>query len=270
MKKVTIWLILILVIIFFNLSMLVNVLTSFKSDVDISHSPPVWLFKPVLTHYVNIFMGAAFHFSNYVLNSTIIALVSTILAIFITLPAAYSIVRYGGFGYAVLGTSIMLRLLPALGMAIPIFMLFNYVDLIDTRTAIILMHTLFITPTSLLLFIGYVQELPREMEEAAMIDGATVIQVIWYVLIPVIRPGLAAVAILGFITSWNEFLFSVVLSFKKAVTVTVGTSFFVQSYEVAWGNMSAAITISIVPTVLFIFLAQKHLIKGMTAGSVKG
>ena len=90
------------------------------------------------------------------------------------------------------------------------------------------------------------------------------------VLIPVLLPGIGSTAILGFITSWNEYLFSGILAFKKSITATVGTSFFITSYAVEWGNMAAAITLSTIPTALFIFIAQKSLVKGMTAGSVKG
>ena len=164
----------------------------------------------------------------------------------------------------------LLRLAPALAFAIPVFLIFNRFKLLDTKIAIIFMHTLFITPTSLLLFIGYIQDLPLEIEEAAAIDGANTLQILSRVLIPVLLPGIGSTAILGFITSWNEYLFSGILAFKKSITATVGTSFFITSYAVEWGNMAAAITLSTIPTALFIFVAQKSLVKGMTAGSVKG
>jgi multiple sugar transport system permease protein len=257
------------VIVVFDIGIFTNVLTSFKSDADISSTPPRWIFSPVLTHYYNLFVSGAYDFPRYLLNSLIIALASTTISILITLPAAYSIVRYRGFGEVVLGATLLLRLMPALSMAIPMYVIFNYFGLIDTHIAIILMHALFIAPTSLLLLIGYVQDLPKEIEEAAEIDGANVWQVLWNVLLPVIRPGVAAVAILGFVTSWNEFLFSNVLSIKKVITATVGTSYFITSYAVKWGDMAAAITVSTIPTLIFIFIAQKSLIKGMTAGAVK-
>ena len=111
---------------------------------------------------------------------------------------------------------------------------------------------------------------PKEIEEAASIDGANTLQILTRVLIPVLLPGIGSTAILGFITSWNEYLFSGILAFKKSITATVGTSFFITSYAVEWGNMAAAITLSTIPTALFIFIAQKSLVKGMTAGSVKG
>lgn len=187
-----------------------------------------------------------------------------------TIPAAYSIVRYHGFGDVILGSTMLLRLAPALAFAIPVFLIFNKFRLLDTKIAIIFMHTLFITPTSLLLFIGYIQDLPKEIEEAASIDGANTLQILTRVLIPVLLPGVGSTAILGFITSWNEYLFSGILSFKNSITATVGTSFFITSYAVEWGNMAAAITLSTIPTALFIFIAQKALVKGMTAGSVKG
>ena len=104
----------------------------------------------------------------------------------------------------------LLRLMPALAFAIPVFLIFNRLRMLDTRTSIIFMHTLFITPTSLLLFIGYIQDLPKEIEEAAMIDGASTLQILARILVPVLRPGIASTAILGFITSWNEYLFNAI------------------------------------------------------------
>lgn len=253
----------------FDIGLFTNVLTSFKSDADISAFPPKWIFSPSLEHYYNVFLSGSYEFGRYFVNSTVIALASTAFAILITLPAAYYIVRYKGIGNLVLGTTLMLRLMPAMSMAIPIYVIFSRLDLIDTRIAIILMHTLFISPTSLLLLIGYVQDLPREIEEAAQIDGASTIQLLKDILFPIIRPGIASVAILGFITSWNEFLFSVILSVKNATTVTVGASFFITSYAVKWGDMAAAITISTIPTLIFVFIAQKQLVRGMTAGAIK-
>jgi multiple sugar transport system permease protein len=258
-----------LIVLFFDLPMLTSMLTAFKSDADISKAPPAWIFEPVLTHFNNVFHGAGYHFDRYLVNSIVIALCSAGAAITITFPAAYAIVRYGGFGRIVMGGTLLLRMLPAMSFAIPVFVIFHRMDLIDTRFAIIVMHTLFIAPTALMLFIGYVQDLPRELEDAAAVDGASVLQVLIHVLMPIVRPGIATVGILGFITSWNEFLFAVILGIDRAVTATVGTSFFITSHQVRWGDMAAAITISTIPTLIFIFAVQRQLIKGLTAGAVK-
>jgi len=264
-----IWAVVLVLIVIFDLGLFTNILTSFKSDADISTMPPKWVFRPVLTHYREVFSGGAYSFDRYLMNSLIIGLCSTAVAIVITLPAAYSIVRFGGVGNTVLAMTLLLRLMPAMSFGIPVFVIFHRLRLIDTQLAIILMHTLFLSPTALMLFIGYVQDLPRELEEAALVDGATIPQMLRHILFPIVRPGVAAVAILSFITSWNEFLFAVLLSLKKAITATVGTSFFITAYAVEWGNMAAGITVSTVPTLIFIFLAQRQLIKGMTAGAVK-
>jgi multiple sugar transport system permease protein len=257
------------VVVFFDIGMFTNFLTSFKSDADISTVPPKWVFRPVWTHYYNVFRGAGYNFDRYLSNSVIIGLGSTALAIVITLPAAYSIVRFRGLGNLVLAGTLLLRLMPAISLAIPIFVIFYRLHLVDTQLGIIIMHTLFLSPTALLLFMGYIQELPRELEDAAAIDGASVMQTLWHILFPIMRPGVSAVAILSFVMSWNEFLFSVVLSQRDAVTATVGTSFFIQSYAVKWGDMAAGITVSSIPTLVFIFIAQRQLIRGMTLGAVK-
>lgn len=260
----------VIIIIILDIGVFTNFMTAFKSPFDISSSPPKWIFRPTLDNFRNVLGKGSFDFRQYLWNSFVIAVISSAIAIVLTIPAAYSIVRYHGFGDVILSSTMLLRLAPALAFAIPVFLIFNKLKILDTKIAIIFMHTLFITPTSLLLFIGYIQDLPREIEEAAAMDGANTLQVLTQVLIPVLLPGIGSTAILGFITSWNEYLFSGILSFKKAVTATVGTSFFITSYAVEWGNMAAAITLSTIPTALFIFIAQKSLVGGMTAGAVKG
>lgn len=269
LRLVLIWAVILVLIFVFDIGVFTNILTSFKSDVDISSAPPKWIFRPTLDHYRQVFTEGGYSFDRYISNSLVIGLCATALAIVINLPAAYSIVRFGGVGHLVLATTLLLRLMPAMSFGIPVFVIFHRLKLIDTQLAIILMHTLFLSPTALMLFIGYVQDLPRELEDAAMVDGATIPQMLRHVLLPVVRPGVAAVAILSFVTSWNEFLFAVMLSLKKATTAPVGTSFFITSYAVEWGNMAAGITVSTIPTLIFIFLAQRQLIKGMTAGAVK-
>ncbi len=258
------------IVVLFDIGVFANFLTSFKSSADISSSPPKWIFRPVLDNYINVLGKGGYNFGKFISNSFIIAICSTFLAVIVTIPAAYSIVRYHGFGDYILSATMLLRLMPALAFAIPVFLIFNSLKMLDTKTSIIMMHTLFITPTSLLLFIGYIQDLPKEIEESAQIDGANTLQILIQILVPVLRPGIASTAILGFITSWNEYLFSGILAFKKAVTATVGTSFFITSYQVEWGNMAAAIMVSSIPTMIFIFVAQKSLVSGMTAGAVKG
>ncbi|MBN1267195.1 MAG: carbohydrate ABC transporter permease [Anaerolineales bacterium] len=261
--------VILVVVVLFDLPMFTTILTAFKTDADISSSPPKWIIEPVLTHFQNVFQGVGFRFERYLLNSVIIGLSATALAILITFPAAYAIVRYKGYGQILMGATLLIRMLPAISYAIPVFVLFHHFKLIDTRLSIIFMHTLFIAPTSLMLLIGYIQDMPRDLEDAAAVDGANVLQILGHVLIPIVRPGLAAVAILGFITSWNEFLFAVILSVEKAVTATVGTSFFITSHQVRWGDMAAAITLSTIPTLIFIFVVQRQLIKGMTTGAIK-
>ncbi len=259
-----------IVILVFLIGIITNIRTSFMTPADISVSPPKWIFEPTMVNYLVAIATGGYNFGVYLYNSLVIALGSVAAALFITVPAAYSIVRYRGLGDFVLGTTLLVRLMPALSFAIPVYVVFSRFNLIDTHLAIILMHTLFISPTALLLLVGFVQELPKELEEAAIVDGATTPQLLFRILIPTIKPGIAAVAILGFILSWNEFIFAVVLSFRRVITAPVGTSFFITSYAVAWGPMAAAITMASIPTMIFIFVAQRTIIQGMTAGAVKG
>ena len=179
----------IIIIILLDMGVITNFLTAFKSPFDISSSPPKWIFRPTLDNFRNVLGKGSFDFRKYLWNSFVIAVISSIVSILLTIPAAYSIVRYHGFGDVILSATMLLRLAPALAFAIPVFLIFNRFKLLDTKIAIIFMHTLFITPTSLLLFIGYIQDLPKEIEEAAAIDGANTLQILTQVLIPVLLPG---------------------------------------------------------------------------------
>ncbi|MBP5169305.1 MAG: carbohydrate ABC transporter permease [Oscillospiraceae bacterium] len=151
----------ILIVLVMDIGLITNVLTAFKSPFTISSSPPKWIFKPTLDNFRNVLGKGSFDFRLYLWNSFIIAVISSSIAIILTIPAAYSIVRYHGVGDLILGSTMLLRLAPALAFAIPVFLIFNRFKLLDTKIAIIFMHTLFITPTSLLLFIGYIQDLPK-------------------------------------------------------------------------------------------------------------
>jgi multiple sugar transport system permease protein len=133
----------------------------------------------------------------------------------------------------------------------------------------VLVNTLFNTPLALLLFVGFVQDLPREVEESAMIDGASSRQILQRIVLPLLLPGLAVVLVMTFLWTWNEFLFALILTLNKATTVTVGASFFVTAWGVRWGEISAAMTMSLLPTLIFTFFVQRYLVSGLTLGALK-
>jgi len=257
------------IVLLFMLPILFTITTSLKSDRDINALPPKWLFDPVTVHYNNVMKDAGYPFPKFFGNSLIVALVASVLVVLINIPAAYSIVRFKTGGQGLFGFVVSLRLLPPVVFIVPIFILFQAVGLIDNLPGLILINTLFNTPLALLLFVGFIQDLPREVEESAMIDGASSLQILLRIVLPLLLPGLSVVLVMTFLWVWNEFLFSRVLTFNAATTVTVGASLFVTAWGVRWGDIAAAITLSLLPTLLFTFFVQRYLVAGLTLGAIK-
>jgi len=253
----------------FNLPIINTVLTSLKSDMDISSRPPKWLFTPVSDHFRNVLFGYGYDFPQFFVNSVIISLGASLLTVALCLPAAYSIVRFRTGGGNPLFFVMSLRLVPAIVFLIPLFIVYRYLHLYDTQLGLIFMHTLTNAPLGMLLFVGFIQDVPRELEEAAMIDGASAFTILRSIVFPLIFPGMVAVTILVFIFSWNEFFMSLILSLTKATPVTVGASLFVTAWEVRWGEIAAAITMSVIPTLMFIFFIQRYLVRAFTGGAFK-
>jgi multiple sugar transport system permease protein len=264
------WIAVVIILLFFNFPIIGTLFTSLKNDLDISSTPPKWIFLPTLDHYRNVLYAAGYDFPDFFLNSAIVALGAGFLTIFINLPAAYSIVRYSTGGKSLFTFVVSLRLLPPIIFAIPLFILFSLSNLVDTTLGLILVNTLMNTPLALLLFVGFVQDFPRELEEAGKIDGANTLQILRYLVFPLMLPSIAAVSALSFIWAWNEYLFAFILTFRQATTVTVGASLFITAWGIRWGDIAAAMFLSVIPTLAFIFFVQRYLVRGLTLGAVKG
>jgi len=269
LSSLFIYVIILIILFVFNFPIISAVLTSLKTNADISSSPPKWMFKPILTHYQNVLYAYGYNFKQFFINSIIISLFTSLLVIIIALPAAYSIVRFNPLGGNPLVMVLSLRLVPILVFVIPIFILFKYLSLLDTKTGLILMNTVINAPLSLLLLVGFVQDIPESIEEAAMIDNANTLAILWYIILPLVLPGIAAAACLVFIFTWNEYFMSLILSFQNAIPVTVGSSLFITAWEVKWGEIAAAITLSIIPVLFFVFFLQKYLVRAFTGGAIK-
>jgi multiple sugar transport system permease protein len=257
------------VVLVFMLPIINTVATSFKQDLDINTLPPRWIFEPTLTHYNNVFYAAGYPFAKFFLNSAIVSLGTSLLVLLINLPAAYSIVRHGTGGRGLFAFVISLRLLPPVVFIVPMFIVFQTVGMLDSVHGLIFVNTLMNTPLALLLFVGFIQELPREVEESALIDGATSFQVLRLIVFPLVLSGAAVVLLMTFLWAWNEYLFALVLTFNRATTVTVGASLFVTAWGVRWGDVAATITLSLIPTLIFTFFVQRYLIAGLTLGALK-
>lgn len=264
------WIIFVVVALVLNFPVLSTILTSFKTDADINAYPPKWIFTPTLDHYRAVLNSPSVDYLHYVTNSIVIAVLGTIFAIVLTLPAAYAMARYGVGSKWLLPVITNLRALPLIIFAIPFYFMFQTVGLLDTRLGLALISCVINIPIALVLFVGFVQDLPRDFDDAAKIDGASMGQILRHVVLPLSRPVMLAVFILSFIYSWNEFLFGLILTTKSAVPVTVGATFFVTSRGIEWGPTAAAMTIGVLPPLILGLFAYPYMGKSMLTGGVKG
>jgi multiple sugar transport system permease protein len=252
------------------LPLLGAIYTSLRTDNAIASGPFVWEFDYGFTHYQNAMGAAGYDFSSFFRNSILISSGTVILTTLISLPAAYSIVRLGFGGAWLLRIALGLRILPAVFFIIPFYKLFTNLGMVDSIRGLVLANTFVNVTLALLIFSSSIKELPYEIEEAALVDGASVFRILRSIIFPLMGPGVAAVGVLTFIFSWSDYLFAVVLSSSEATPVTVGAANFVTSYGVRWGDISAAVTLSILPPLIFATLAQKYLVKGLSSGAIKG
>ncbi|MEP0324907.1 carbohydrate ABC transporter permease [Bauldia litoralis] len=264
------WAAFIVIAFILNLPILATIMTSFKTTGDINTSPPVWIFTPTLSNYEEVLFAGNTNLPEYIFNSIAIAGGGTILAMLLTFPAAYAMVRYDIGKSWLLPLVTNVRALPLIIYAIPIYLMFQMVGLLDTRTGMALIACVINIPVALVLFVGFLQEIPEEMDAAAKIDGAGKWGILWHIILPLSRPILFAVLVLSFVYSWNEFLFGLILTTKNAVPVTVGATFFVTSYGVKWGATAAAMTLGIVPPMILGLFAYPYIGKSMLAGALKG
>ena len=264
------WIVFVIVALVINLPIIATVTTSFKSAGDINTSPPPLIFHPVLDNYSEVLFTGNTDLPRYILNSVLIASGGSILAILLTFPAAYAMVRHGAGRNWLLPFVTNIRALPLIIYAIPIYLMFQLVGLLDTWYGMALIACIINLPVALVLFVGFIQDIPLDMDAAAKLDGASMWTLLWRVIFPLTRPIVAAVLLLSFIYSWNEFLFGLILTTKTAVPVTVGATFFVTSYGVKWGATAAAMTLGIIPPLVLGLFAYPYIGKSMLSGAVKG
>lgn len=245
------------------------VLNSFKRSKDIFTTEPRLFFTPTFDNYINAFTKS--HFAFYYLNSSIVAIVSTSLVVVIGTLAAYALTSFNIRSANFLASTFFFgKLVPVISLLLPLFVMINGVGLRGTLAAPIIAHVALNLPFVLWLMMGFLRDVPKELQQAAMIDGCSRMQTFWKILVPVIAPGLAAAFILSMQYSWNELLFSLQLTTLDTYTVPVGIAGFVGAISVDWGLSSAAATAAMLPLILAGFFVQKHLATGSLGGSVKG
>lgn len=246
---------------------------SLKSDVDQFATPPPWfVFTPTLDHYYDAFVTRAF--GEYLLTSAIVSVGSTLCALVIGTLAAYALARFEfpwrlnrHLSLWILST----RMFPAIVTAVPLFLMMRDLRLLNTRASLIIVYTAFNLPFVVWMMRGFFADLPRDLEEAALVDGDSRLGALVRVVLPLVAPGLAATAVFCLIISWNEFLFALVLTqTDAAMTLPVGIAGRVTQYEIKWGVMSAAAAVALAPILAFALALQKYLVRGLSLGAVKG
>jgi multiple sugar transport system permease protein len=245
------------------------VLTSFKSRLDALSDTPSWLFDPTLEHYPEVFVRK--EYAPLVWNSVFIAAGTTLLSLVAGVPAAYVFARQQFRGRENLFFLFLTtRMAPSIAIVVPMFVLFDWLGILDSRLSVILAHSTFNLSLVVWMMRGFFADIPPEIDEAAQLDGHTRAGTFVRVLVPLAAPGIAATAVLCFILSWNEFLYAFVLAAFESRTITVGIPGLVTPHGTLWGQVAAVAVVATVPIIIFTALVQRHLVRGLTFGAVKG
>jgi multiple sugar transport system permease protein len=252
------------------------VLNSFRPTVEIMAKPPVWIPTELnLDHYRAMFGGigqGGVPVLTYFWNSLIISVTSTVIALLVGMAGGYAFARYRFRGKAALFVGLMAsRAVPGVALSLPLFILFGRTGIIDTHFGLIVVYVAMNVPFTIWLIDGFFRQVPKELAEAAEIDGCTRWQAFWRVEFPVARAGIASAGIFAFLTSWNEYaLASQLTRSVNSKTMPVGLLDFTSQFTLNWGGMCALAVLMIIPALVLTFLVQKHLIAGLTFGGVKG
>lgn len=244
------------------------ILTSFKTELNAFSSPPSLFFWPTLENYFVVFERS--DYLRYAMNSVVISFVSSILAMIIGIPAAYSMAffptkRTQGVLLWMLST----KMLPPVGVLVPIYLLARDTSLLDTRTGLVIIYTLINLPIVIWMIYTYFKDVPKDILEACRMDGASLWQEIRHVLIPITMGGLSSTFLLSLILSWNEAFWSLNLTASQAAPLTALIASYSSPEGLFWAKLSAASTLAVAPILVFGWISQKQLVRGLTFGAVK-
>jgi len=240
--------------------------SAFKPATLISANPPVFWWRPTLANFGAVFDKVGF--GQYATNSLVIALGATLISLLLGLPAAYSIARYRQYWLA---TSILVvRILPGIAFLIPWYILFNRTHLLGQYPSVIIVHMVGTLPLTIWIMVSFFEDVPSELSDAALIDGCTVFGVFWRVALPIVRPGVMVASIFAFNASWNNFIFSSLIGGIGLKTLPVIAYNMKGEYSLDWGGVMAAAAIIALPMLIFTLLVQKHIIRGLSFGALKG
>jgi len=241
------------------------ILTGFKNGLQTIAYPPKFIFTPTLENFQSVFQQ--YNFFAFLTNSLIIATLATAISLILGLPAAYSIAKYrqGKIGIIIL----VARMTPFVSYLLPWYIIFRYLNLIDTYTALTITHLIISLPIVIWLMISFFESIPQDLEDAALIDGCSRFQSFRIIVLPLVRNGIATSAIMSFIFSWNQFLFSLILSGPKTKTVPVAVYNFISYGKIDWAGIGAAATLIVLPVSIFAFFVRRTIVQGLTMGALK-
>lgn len=242
--------------------------SSLKPQAELLSSPPAWLFRPTLEHYAAVFADQRVTVA--VLNSLLVAAVTTLCAVALGAPAAYALARFEFRGKADLWFwFISNRMLSPIVLALPVYLLAQGAGLLDTHLVLVLVYLTFTLPIVVWICTDQFRSIPPDLEQAARLDGVDQWGVFWRIYLPLGLPGVAVSAIFSFIFSWNELLYSLVLTRRAAQTAPVVATGFMSGYELPWGKIMATGTVIVLPVTVFALLVSRHMIRGLTMGASK-
>jgi multiple sugar transport system permease protein len=241
---------------------------SFKTPEEIFHYPPVWYPKSIqFANYHVLFKdGDAFT----VWNSLVLASISTLIAMGLGTMCAYSFARFKTGGENLAVWIISQRLMPPVAIIFPIFLLYVWLGWVDTYHGLIILYAAFSLPYVIWMMRGYIEEVPLELEESALVDGCTRWEVLWKVVFPMVRTGLFATAVFTFVFAWNDFIFALVLTRTEVITYTVQVTHYFGGQSNFWAKIAAMSVLGTVPIFLAVATMQRFLVRGISMGAVKG
>ncbi|MBP1776840.1 MAG: mannitol transporter permease [candidate division NC10 bacterium] len=242
---------------------------SFKTELSLYAKPPQWIFNPILENYKRVLFNIPFF--QYLANSLLIALGTTIGSLVLGTLAGYGFSRVKFRGSEALRFLILVtRMVPRMTLVVPYYLLMMKIGMLDTYTGLVIAYVSFALPFSIWLLIGFFDDVPIEVEEAAMVDGCTPLGTLIRVVIPIAAPGLAVAAIFAFLVSWNEFLFALILSGPASKTLPVVIAGLTTDLGPLYGEMSAAAVMIMLPNIVMTLVMQRYVVRGLTLGAVKG
>ena len=242
---------------------------SIKSKGETFTKPPKLIFDPTINNYINLWDNDLFKDTFF--NSIFITLISIVLSITIALFAAYALKRYQiRFKTAFMQWLLLAYMLPEFLFVLPMFAIYQTIGIYDTYLGMAIIYQVHVLPFSIWMLRSFLDEIPKEIDDAAIIDGCSPLQAIYKIYLPLIIPGIVATAILNGIWVWNELAIALGLTFFDAQPITVGVASFRGYASIDWGGMTGSAIVSMIPMILFAAFAQKHIVKGLTLGSVKG